>query len=428
MPRTPGSLRARLAAARERHRERHRPSGFGFALADSIDYLDAATWDTVSAGRSVFLQRRYLGALERACPDNLVPRYALIFRGRHPVAAVVMQIVTVAGTRFMKPLAPAAGRSEGRSGRVLLRHALSPVLRRAGEAMRERVLVCGNLLSWGFHAAAFARDEDPAAIWPAVAEAMYRVRRAERLSGQSDFALVKDLSAAEGDGAETLRRFGYRPVESDPNMVLEIPPAWRTYDDYLGSLNAKYKNAARKIAKDLAEAGGVVSRLADVGLEAKRVHGLYLSVLENAAVRPVTLPVAFFPTLAEALGDDFRASIVRRENQPVGFISVLRDGDTAVAYYIGFERTAGLGNTVYLALLHSVVAEAIDMGCRRVSFGRTALEPKAGLGARPERLWLWARHRNPALNVLIRNLLRAVPHGEAPERNPFKNVPAPRAD
>ena len=171
-----------------------------------------------------------------------------------------------------------------------------------------------------------------------------------------------------------------------------------------------------------------MSRLADVGLEAKRVHGLYLNVLENAAVRPVTLPVAFFPTLAEALGDDFRASIVRRENQPVGFISVLRDGDTAVAYYIGFERAAGLGNTVYLALLHSVVAEAIDMGCRRVSFGRTALEPKAGLGARPERLWLWARHRNPALNVLIRNLLRAVPHGAAPERNPFKNVPAPRAD
>src|SRR5206468_7645003 len=70
MPRPPGSLRARLAAARERHRERHRPSGFGFALADSIDYLDAATWDDVSAGRSVFLQRRYLGALERACPDR----------------------------------------------------------------------------------------------------------------------------------------------------------------------------------------------------------------------------------------------------------------------------------------------------------------------------------------------------------------------
>jgi len=72
------------------------------------------------------------------------------------------------------------------------------------------------------------------------------------------------------------------------------------------------------------------------------------------------------------------------------------------------------------------LADSIEMRCRRVSFGRTALEPKAGLGARPERLWLWARHRNPALNLLIRNLLRAVPHGEAPERNPFNSPAAPR--
>jgi predicted N-acyltransferase len=424
VPRTSRSLRARLAAARERHRARHRPTGFGFALADSIDYLDAATWDMLTSERSIFLQRRYLGALEQAGPDNLAPRYALIFRARQPVAAVVIQLVTVTGTRFIKP--PLS--TEPRSPRALLRRALAPAVRRAGDAVRERVVVCGNLLSWGFHAVAFARDEDPATIWPAVAEAVYRVRRAERLAGQSDFAVVKDLTAEERDGAAALQRFGYRPVESDPNMVLEIAPTWRTYDDYLGSLNAKYKNAARKIAKDLVQAGCAISRLADIGLEAKRVHELYSSVVDNAAVRPVTLPVAFFPTLAAALGEDFRATVVRRDNQLVGFISVLRDGDTAVPYYIGFERTAGLGNTIYLALLHAAIGEAIEMGCRRISFGRTALDTKAGLGARPQRLWLWARHRNPALNMLIRNLLRAVPHGEAPERSPFKNTPAVGAE
>jgi hypothetical protein len=67
MARASRSLRARLADARERHR----PTGFGFGLADSIEYLDAATWGTLTADRSVFLQRRYLRALERACPDTL---------------------------------------------------------------------------------------------------------------------------------------------------------------------------------------------------------------------------------------------------------------------------------------------------------------------------------------------------------------------
>jgi GNAT acetyltransferase-like protein len=400
-PRSPRALLDRLAAARARHEERHRPSGLGLALADSIDYVDAGRWDALTAGASLFLQRRYLAVLERAAPDNLEPRYALIFRGRQPVAAVVLQLVTVAGTRVVP--------GGGGAGRRLL------------DALRERVVVCGNLLSWGFHAAAFAPGVAPADVWPAIAEAIYRVRRAERLAGPADFAVVKDLSLGEQAGAEALRRFGYRPVQSDPDMVLDVAPEWRGYDDYVASLNAKYKNAARKIQKDLAQAGCTLGPLKEIAAHRDRLHALYLGVLDHAAVRPVTLPAAFFPALAEALGDDFRCVAVRRDGGPLlGFISVLKDGETAVAYYIGFDRAAGAGNTVYLALLHAVIGEAIALGCRRISFGRTALEPKAGLGARPERLWLWARHRNPVMNVLVRRLLRAVPHGDAPERNPFK--------
>ena len=408
--RTPRRLLERLTAARARHQERHRPSGFGLALADSIAYVDPVRWDAVTAGASLFLQRRYLAVLERAGPENLEPRYALIYRGASPVAAVVMQLVGVAGTRFVK-----LGDTP-----KLLRRALTPAVRTIGEALRERVLVCGNLLSWGFHAAAFAPDVVPGEVWPAIAEAMYRVRRADRLAGQSDFALVKDLTPDEMPAADALRRFSYRPVESDPNMVLALAPAWRGYEDYLAGLTGKYRNAARKIQKDLAQAGCTLGPLKELSVHADRLHALYLGVVDNAAVRPVTLPVAFFPALAEAMGEDFRCVVVRRGPELVGFISVLKDGDTAVAYYIGFDRASGVGNAVYLGLLHAVIGEAIALGCRRISFGRTALEPKAGLGARPQRMWLWARHRNPVMNALVRRLLRAVPHGEAPERSPFK--------
>ncbi|HEX8351365.1 MAG TPA: hypothetical protein VF611_00465, partial [Pyrinomonadaceae bacterium] len=71
-------------------------------------------------------------------------------------------------------------------------------------------------------------------------------------------------------------------------------------------------------------------------------------------------------------------------------------------------------------LLQAVVSDAIGLGCRRLSLGRTALEPKARLGARPAPMHVWIRHRIPALNVAVRGLLRAVPHDEAPDRNPFK--------
>jgi hypothetical protein len=68
------------------------------------------------------------------------------------------------------------------------------------------------------------------------------------------------------------------------------------------------------------------------------------------------------------------------------------------------------------------VEQGIQWGCRRISLGRTALEPKARLGAKPQPLFIWARHRHPTVNFFVRKLAHAIPHQEAPERNPFKEA------
>ena len=164
---------------REHHRERHRPSGYAFAIADSIDYFDQAHWDKVTGHDSLFLSRRYLRVLEEAGPENLRQCYALIFREKEPVAAIAAQCVTVSVARLRKKAS-----SNGRLDRL-----------------EEKMLVCGNLLSWGMHGVSFAPGEDPSALWPAVAEALYRLRRADKLSGDSDLVMVKDIPDAHADAA-----------------------------------------------------------------------------------------------------------------------------------------------------------------------------------------------------------------------------------
>jgi hypothetical protein len=253
-----------------------------------------------------------------------------------------------------------------------------------------------------------------------VAEALYRIRRAERLSGQTDFVMVKDVTA-EQTGLEALRRFSYRPLKTEPNMVLAIDPAWRTYDDYLAALDAKYRRKAKEQMKKLDAAGCAVEPLADLSPHARRLHELYLSVHGNASVRLVTLQEHYLTAVAGALGENFRCTVIKRGEELLGFVTTLRDGDTAIGYYIGFDRDAAAGGLpIYLRLLHATVGDAIRWRCRKLSLGRTALEPKAGLGAKPDPMSVWVRHRVPALNWLLRGLLGAVPHIEAPERNPFK--------
>ena len=401
---------------RERHEERHRPSGFHFAFADRIDFLNEAAWDAVAANGSLFLRRDVLRVIEQHGPDNVVPRYALVFRADQPVTAVAVQIVTVTGKHVHNE-------DKSRSAALSsLKRALVPATKLATARLNERLLVAGNLMSWGFHGIAFAPGENPAALWPGVAEALYRIRRAERLLGQANLVLVKDVTERES-GLEALRRFSYRPMETEPNMVLAISPAWRTYDDYLGALDARYRRNAKDQAKKLAAAGCTMETLTDLAQHANRLHELYLAVHQNAAVRLVTLPPNFIPALAGELRDNFRCTVVRRGDELLGFVTTLRDGDTAIAYYIGFDRAAAAeGLPIYLRLLHATIADAISWGCKSLSLGRTALEPKAALGAQPEPMSVWLRHRVPAMNWIIRGMLGAVTHEEAPERNPFKAV------
>jgi hypothetical protein len=395
---------------RDSHKERHRPTGFGFALADSIDYLDAEQWNAVTAGNSLFLSPRYLRVLEQAGPDNLRQRYALIFRGRVPVAAVAAQLVKISLSRVSRK--PKKAKTSA-----------------SLEKLQEKMLVCGNLLSWGMHGIAFASNEDRAALWPAIAEALYRLRRADKLSGDTGFVMVKDITDAHAAGAAALSRFSYRELETEPNMVLDISPRWRTYEDYLASLTSRYRKQAKDINKDVVAAGFQIELLngpAEVARHAESIHDLYLQTHHNARLRLVTLSPAFLPTLAAQLGEDLRCTIVRRDDQLLGFVTTVRDGETAVGYYIGFDRKTNAEVPIYFRLLQTVVDDAIQFGCRSLSLGRTALEPKARLGARPDPFRIWIRHRIPMLNVLVRALLHTISHhDEPPERTPFKEISPP---
>lgn len=399
-------LKKLLRAARQkrdRHVARHRPTGFRFAIADSIAFLDGAAWDRLTGSSSVFLQRPWLEALEAAPPDGLVPRYAMIYRDGRPIAVVAAQIVSLPATR-LRPT------PKSRAQAALMK----PLA-----AMRQRVLVCGNLLSWGQHGAAWDESAKPEEVWTAVAEALYRIRRADRLLGETDLVLVKDFTPKDL-GGDALVPFSYRAVETEPDMVLTIPPSWKTFEDYLAGLTSSYRKTARRIASDVEKAGYVLEPLADLRVDADRIHELYLQVQAEAHVRPVTISPRFLPTLAERLGTGYRCIVLRRAGRIDGFVTSLGAGEHAVGHLIGFDRAANREAPLYFRLLQAVIADGIAHGATRLSFGRTALEPKARLGAKPIPMKVYTRHRVQALNVLLRELLRGVRHDEAPERSPFK--------
>jgi predicted N-acyltransferase len=417
---------AHLARQREARRTLRQPSGFRIAIADTIAQLDPASWDEAVDGESWFFSRDYLAMLERVPPSVVEPRYALISDAQGPVAAVVLQWAEVDGTR-LRPLPKAGGEEDELNPLRRLVDKLSRPARAAfANRLRERVLVCGNLLTYGQHAVAVAPDVEPDSVWPAVAEVLYRVRRAEKLAGQAGFVLIKDIPLAANTGVAQLGGLGYRGVETEPNMVLALSPAWKSHADYLAGLTSKYRSAVKnQILQPIEQAGLGVRAYVPTGALAQRTHALYLGVHENASLRPFTLHPGYFEALAATAGDRVRFTGLfdGPEDTPQAlraFMVTLADVDEAYAYHIGYAQDDARGLPLYLRMLHASIEDAIALGARSLSFGRTALEPKARLGAKPQEMQVWLRHRQPVFNQIVRRLVGFAHHAEAPDASPFK--------
>lgn len=395
----------RLTRKLEERAALRRPTALQIALADRIGQLDPGSWGAVSRGQSFFFSLPYLRMLQGVMPDNIEPRYALVSRGDEPMAGVCAQVVRVS----LAQVGLGAARS---------------VLAGLDDRVTQRVLVCGNALTFGMHAVCFAPGADRALAWPGVAEALYRMRRAEKLAGHMDLVVIKDLAASHCEESAVLGKLSYGKVETEPDMVLALDPGWRSHGDYLASLTSKYRSDVKaRVLKRFDEAGCTLESMtaAQAATETEALHRLYLQVHGGAALRPFTLRPEYWAALVHAGGDDVTLHVARRAGRPVGFMVTLRDGETALAYHIGFDRgTAAEGVPLYLRLLHAAVDQSIRYGCRRVSFGRTALEPKARLGCKPEPMYVWARHRHPVLNQLLRPLLGFIQHDEAPDFAPFR--------
>jgi len=452
------------------------PAGFRFALADSIAFLNPDHWDRVAAHSGLFLSRPFLRLLEHHLPGNLSTHYAIVYADDRPVATVVAQSLEIRVADlsrgsfaemtpgFWHSLGEASQRSISRvRKRVLLYDnlllwplreeavpAVAPgelwpdvalnlwhrfryllkVAERAAELpvawVHLRFLVCGNLLSTGPHGVAFGEDEDRVRLWPAVVEALNRIRRSSTIFGESDMVMIKDLTDEQAGAGAALRKSNFRRFETEPNMVLQLKPSWASFDDCLNDMKSAYRSRIRKTLQSLDESGIVLERITPEQVEdaAVEIYGLYHQVHDRKKLRLATIGEKWIPALARHYQNDFRTVVARAKEggKILGFVTLIRDGDSVLGYYVGFDKAgADKGLPLYVSLVYAAVAQAIEMRASRLVLGRTALGPKAQIGAKPQAMYCHLRHRSSVLNLAVPSILAVLPAPkQPPDRHPFK--------
>lgn len=214
----------------------------------------------------------------------------------------------------------------------------------------------------------------------------------------------KDLAPAETAALSPhLLRAGYAPLGSLPVAVLDLPYPDETA--YLAALSA----ATRKdIRRKLARAGdiriefrasiiGIEDRIAAL-YEATRIHsGLDYGDLE-------TLPPDYFREVSVRLGDRALFALYWLGERLIAFNLLLLEESRMIDKFIGMEYPIAREHNLYAVSWMANVRYCLAHSVRQLQTGQTAYAAKLRFGSRLVPSLVYFRHRQPALNWLLRKL------------------------
>jgi len=384
---------------------------YSFEIYQQVEDLPH-TWAELVHDRNVFLGSPFLSALQSSPPTGMQNRYLLLREAGQTVGVILLQLIEYRLKETLKGL-------DG-SGIKSWRQKLSY---RFADILNFNLLVIGNLLLSGEHAFLFRegvliREKGVSLILEALPKIKRELQQSEgqKLSG----VLIKDLetplSPAERPGL-------LHQVTFQPSMELNLQPGWSSREDYLIDLQSKYRVRARRAFK---KAKGVQIQewgLMEIAEHQAQLHDLYQAVADKATFNMLHLQPSYFTSLKEELREDFRLFAYRNPmGELIGFCTLIRNGKAYDAHFLGIGEQANRENQLYLNMLFNMLGEAIEQPeIASIVFGRTALEIKSSIGAKPHEVYCYIKHFNPIFNLIIGWLIRKYdPVEEWKPRHPFK--------
>jgi hypothetical protein len=388
-------------------------------IAETVRALDPKALQHLA--RSTLSTAPFLTALEESQLPDTSLRYVLVHDEIGPAGFLLMTLLQL---DLSGVVGGAVDRTDSRRGRVL--ETAGRLLKRAsreGHPARARIMVGGHPLFWGNHFLSVRDPEPSPSLLATLVRAGYRIRKLEgiKVSLLKDFP-TEDLPLL----TPPLKRYGYVRFETQPNMVLRIDPRWKTFGGYLQALSGKYRKTVKE-RRRVFESSGLTLERARPTSHAPELAELYANIWHRAATRLVKVTPSFFRAVEDHLRDAFRLWVVKKNQHLIGFITAIHDRlpqrgrNRLLGLFLGLDYSQSEEHRLYWNLLYTLVEEAINEGFDTLDLGRTALQAKAELGAQPEPLHCFIRHRNPPANALMRVLFeQVIEPAQAPERHALR--------
>ncbi len=364
-------------------------------------------WDCLSVD-NIFLSKAYLSVLESSAPENMSCYYIALFENE--------RLAGIALSQFIDLMQLASFGDRDQCIKTSIRNFIF-------KRFSSNVLFVGNNMLTGQNAYAFSKDLPIKTALKTISKAAKSLQVLLDSQGKKIHLIsFKDFSETEIKCFALPEYKKHYVFTTQPNMLFSIPEQWSSEQDYVDALNKKYRDQYKRARKKIVGLEKRKMTLEDIIAFEDVIYDLYFHVAKNAPFNTFFLTKNHFRIFKEKLKDSFLFYGYFENEKLIGFNTLIKNGATLDTYFLGYNEMVQKEKMLYLNMLYDMIGYAVEKQFKSIVFGRTALEIKSSVGAKPIKMYGLMEHRNGFINA---NMPKIFPYLEPEmnwqERNPFKN-------
>lgn len=285
-----------------------------------------------------------------------------------------------------------------------------------------KVLVCGNSFVSGEHGIYIRPHEDKQEVIKKIGKAMLRlINSDENLKKDISLFLMKDFIKESLVVSDELYDLNYYSFNAEPNMVLHLDKNWKTFEDYLTAMKTKFRVKAKR-ALQLSSSLTLKKATKDnIEKDLHKISTLYQKVASKADFNIGEFNINTYVDLLKNLPENYFLYTYWQDDIIVGFMSGMLNQNCVDAHFVGIDYSKNKSLGIYQRMLYDYVSIGISNELEHIYFGRTASEIKSSIGAVPQELTCYIRHKKTLTNHFLKPFLKHIEPTAFHQKFPFKS-------
>lgn len=377
----------------------------------SIDEISNEIWTQLECENNLYFHRDFLKSIEINHSEINFYYIILVDNSNKPIALASIQIVD-----FYLDTVKTNFEDFIRKIKNLLRKLYILPNKKA-----LKLLISGNTFVSGEHGIFITHSQDKKQVIKNLAKAILHFVNSNN-SINIDAFLLKDFVNESLFITDELKNYNYHPFSVEPNMILEINEDWISFEDYLNAIKTKFRVKAKKalqLSKEI-----IIKEVNDHNIENKlpQMTALYKKVVNNADFNLSHFNLESYKTLKSDFGEKYILKTYELDGKIIGFMSGMINQNSLDAHFVGLDYSLNRQYAIYQRMLYDYIQIAIAKKLKTLNFGRTASEIKSSVGAKPQDLTMYLRHKKGITNKIVKLFLQYIQPSPFRQHFPFKNI------